>query len=126
MKNLIIEKNEKLNVKPSKTKIMKTTIKNPKGFEKNLQELLINNGISVEIFKYKNFRITKTPNKKFPEMVTITRTVSGPKTFLGKSFINLQKVMVFIDYQLSLMSIEGKRTNVERQLISIGLGNLNF
>ncbi len=126
MENLISTENKKLNVKTSKTTTMKTTIKNPKGFEKELLETLKRNGISIEMFRYKNFRITKTPNEKFPEMVTITRTLSGPKSFLGKSFINLQKVMVFIDYQMSLMSIEGKRTDIERQLISIGLGNLNF
>ncbi len=105
---------------------MKTTIKNPKGFEKELLETLKSNGISIEMLRYKNFRITNTPSDKFTEMVTITRCVSGLKSFLGKKFINLQKVKEFIDYQMSLISIDSRKMNVERQLISIGLGETNW
>jgi len=105
---------------------MKTIIRKPKGFEKSLKELLESNGITIEVLKYKNFRITKTPNKKFPEMVTITRCVSGLKSLLGRSFINTEKVMVFIDYQLSMYKIENRKLDVEKQLISIGIGNYNW
>lgn len=95
---------------------MKTIIKRPIGFEKSLQNLLKSNGISVEIFKHKRFRITKTPNKKFPDMVTITRCVSELKSHLGKSFINLQKAEAFIDYQMTLMYIEKNSNEVKNQL----------
>lgn len=105
---------------------MKTIIKNPKGFEKTLKELLESNGITFEIFKYKNFRITKTPNKKFPEMVTITRCVSGLKTLLGRSFINLHKSKVFIDYRLSLDMIERCENNINQQLESVIIKNPNL
>jgi len=121
MNNSIIKK--KQNIKPQ---IMKTTIKRPQGFEKSLQELLSTNGISIEVFKYKNFRITKTPNQKYPEMVTITRCTSNLKSMLGRSFINPQKSMVFIDYQMSKYKIENRRWDVEKQLISIGIGNYNW
>jgi hypothetical protein len=124
MKNLISKK--KLNVKPNKTTIMKTTIKNPKGFEKELLEILKRNGIFSEMWRYKNFRITKTPSKKFPEMVTITKSMSLLKSFLGKRFINIQKAMVFIDYQISLTTIESGRKNVERQLNSVVLRETNW
>jgi len=79
-----------------------------------------------EILKYKNFRITKSTNGKYTEMVTITRCVSGLKSFLGKRFINLQKVKEIIDYQMSLILIEQRSKNVKSQLSFVVVGNTNW
>lgn len=35
--------------------------------------MLKSNGILIEILRYKNFRITKSPSHKFPEMVTLIK-----------------------------------------------------
>ena len=119
MKNSI-SKNKKKNVKTIKTKIMETIIKKEKkNFEKETQNLLKRNGISIEMLRYKNFRITKTPIEKFPEMVTITRCVSNFKSFLGKRFINLEKVKVFIDYQKSLYSINNYSRNIQNEILNV-------
>lgn len=122
MKNLISTENEKLNVKPSKKTIMKTELKKTKScFETNLKKLLNSNNISVEILKYKSFRIIKSPTKKLPEMVTISGCNPTFKSFLGKKFINLEKVKIFIDYNLSEERIKGGKLRVTGELLSIGL-----
>lgn len=115
MKNLI-----------SKTTIIESTTKNAKGFEKDLHEMLKRNGIYIESLRYKNFRVKRTPSKKFPEMITLTKCISELKSFKGKRFVNLSKVMVFIDYQMSLITIEKGRKIVESQLNSVVLGEINW
>ena len=126
MEKSIIQNKVNKKVKLTKSQNMITTMSKPKGFEKSLQKLLKSNGIGIEIIEYKNFRITKTPNCRYPKMVTISKTTSKLKSLFGKSFVNLQKAMVYIDFQNSLYKIENEKINIEEQLLSMGLGDTNW
>ena len=75
-----------------------------------------------EIMKYKSFRISKIPTQKYPEMVIIVNSKSSLKSFIGRSFVNLKSVKVFIENELSNEVIESGKSSVENQLRTIGLG----
>ena len=77
---------------------------------------------SLEIMKYKSFRITKNPTQKYPEMVTITKSKSTLKKLVGRSFTNLERVKIFIENELSKETIIRGKFSVEGQLRTIGLG----
>lgn len=47
--------------------------------------------------KYKGIEITNTPSEKFPNLVTLTKTVKKAKEVEGKKFLTLEHATKFID-----------------------------
>ena len=47
--------------------------------------------------KYKGIQITPTPTEKFPQLVTLTKTVKKAKEVEGKKFLTLPHAIKFID-----------------------------
>jgi hypothetical protein len=56
---------------------------------------------SKEILNYRNFKFVKISSPKYPEMVEIIRSVSSFKNTVGKRFINVERVKIFIETLLS-------------------------
>ena len=119
---------KKVNVKQLNINKMENVInqKNKKGFSNELNGLLKSNGITVEILKYKNFKIQFTPTSLFPEMVTIVRSVSGLKQFTGKKFVNLNKIKIFIDTEMSELYLKKGVSTISKELDSVRLSELNW
>lgn len=90
-------------------------------FKNSLNDLLSNNGIYSNEITYQNFKIRLTPSKSFPEMVTIVKTQSEFKNLKGKRYVNLDKVKIYIDSQLTKHFIDRGNQFVNNQLKSIGL-----
>ena len=47
--------------------------------------------------KYKGIEITNTPSEKFPNLVTLTKTIKKAKSVEGKKFLTLEHATKFID-----------------------------
>jgi hypothetical protein len=47
--------------------------------------------------KYKGITITNTPSEKYPQLVTLTKTVKKAKSEEGKKFLTLDHAMTYID-----------------------------
>ena len=75
-----------------------------------------------EIMKYKSFRIKEIPTQKYPEKVMIVNCKTSLKHLIGRSFINLQRVKIFIENELSKEMIKNGKSSVENQLRAVGLG----
>jgi hypothetical protein len=77
--------------------------------------------------RFKSCSIDYTPNDKFPDMVTITKTTKSLKELLNKKFINLEKAKVSIETLKADLLIEDGGKSVNRQLMTIGKGSeMNF
>ena len=47
--------------------------------------------------KYKGIEITNTPSEKYPQLVTLTKTVKKAKSEEGKKFLTLDHAIKYID-----------------------------
>lgn len=47
--------------------------------------------------KYKGIEITDTPSEKYPNLVTLTKTVKKAKSEEGKKFLTLEHALKYID-----------------------------
>jgi len=80
-----------------------------------------------KILRFKSCSIEYTPNDKFPDMVTITKTTKELKELLNKKFITLEKAKVIIETLKADKLIEKGGSSVNRQLMTIGKGSeMNF
>lgn len=53
--------------------------------------------------KYKGILIEQTPTEKFPNLVTLTKTVKKASKINGKKFISTEKAMEYIDDYLGVV-----------------------
>ena len=51
----------------------------------------------METTKYKGIHIQNAPTEKFPQLVTLVKTVKKAKTVEGKKFLTLEHATKFID-----------------------------
>ena len=63
--------------------------------------------------KYKGIEITNTPSEKYPQLVTLTKTVKKAKSEEGKKFLTLDHAIKYID-KLELHLLE-RMTQVRLQ-----------
>lgn len=47
--------------------------------------------------KYKGIEITETPSEKYPNLVTLTKTVKKAKSEEGKKFLTLEHALKYVD-----------------------------
>ncbi len=76
----------------------------------------MSNTNNTTIYKHRNCIIEKTPNDKFPDMVTITKTPKLRSDFQGKRYINLEKAFLQIELFESNRMINSKEKYVKAQL----------
>jgi hypothetical protein len=100
-----------------KTKKMKKQSKKVSNFNK----LVITVRNSVEILNYRTFKFIKTPTEKLPEMVEIIRGVPSFK-MVGKRFVNVQKVMIYIDCLFTERLINSGSKLIPQQVELVGFG----
>lgn len=77
-------------------------------------------------WKYRNCTIQSSPLGKYPEMVTIITTPKKLNLIKNKKFINLESTKVAIETEQLNQLIDSGARNVNEQLNSIHLGDLNF
>ena len=81
----------------------------------------------METTKYKGIHIQNTPTEKFPQLVTLVKTVKKAKTVEGKKFLTLEHATKFIDSlelhlwerQTQLRIERQERKKAERELLKL-------
>lgn len=52
---------------------------------------------TTNMTKYKGIEITDTPSEKYPNLVTLTKTVKKAKSEEGKKFLTLEHALKYVD-----------------------------
>ena len=81
----------------------------------------------METTKYKGIHIQNTPTEKFPNLVTLVKTVKKAKEVEGKKFLTLEHATKFIDglelhlweRQTQLRIERQERKKAERELLKL-------
>jgi hypothetical protein len=77
--------------------------------------------------KHKGIEITNTPSDKYPNLVTLTKTVKKAQSVLNKQFLTLEHALKYIDNlelhlwerQTQLRLEKQERTRAERELLKL-------
>ena len=69
--------------------------------------------------KYRGVTFESTPTEKFPDMVTVVKTIKKFSELMNKKFISEHKIMSTIDGILSDILIEKTKKKTERDLVQI-------